>query len=589
MKKNRSFINTINEYVSKNGAWKSKALRNLRTYEYTPSLSLQNLSDDEVVGYFQGSIWSEDDTTSIIQENIIKSAIDTLVSKIASQKVRPFLNTVNGSFKDMQVVKSAQTFFDSFFDENNVNLQVSLAFRDSCIFDRGFVFVDKINKRISRVLPWQVFIDSKENTYGKITTVVYQQKHYPTSLLNVDTTLKEVTYTQLWDVREHKYVEYIPELDLYKESTYEADVIPFIQINYSNPVKGNSSSSVVDLLYGIQKEVDMLVQKIKDASNLSSPLKYFVPQQSNIKVEKLSNRIGDVITYNLPPNYNGNPVTVATDPFMDPEWMKTLETFKQHAYELVGISQLSAMSQKPKGLDSGVALSTMEDIESDRFETQLNTIIRCYVELAKVCIKVFDGDILPPDKLRASNIVWEDIVAMQDKMTIQFSAAEALSKDPSEKLKQLQALVAAGVIPQSRVAQLMEIPDLNQGYSFANNAINAVMAIIDDCIERDIYDIPFYIPIDMLQEEIINTCLSLKGANSQSNNDDIAKLMKLFAAAEKMKINSQTSAEMYASQQLQNEIQSDMNNPNGMINTAVNNQMMQLQMAQMQGQALQGV
>jgi len=588
MKKERKYLNDINEYVNKNGAWKSKALRNLRVYEYTPSLSLQNLSDDEVVGYFQGSIWNEEDTTSIIQENIVRSTIDTLVSKIASQKVRPFINTVNGSFKDMQVVKSAQTFFDSFFEENDVNKQVSLAFRDACIFDRGYVFVDKVNKRIIRALPWQVFIDSKEKSYDKVTKVVYQQKHFPTSLLNVDTRLNEVTYIQLWDIKAHKHVIYIQELDLYKEEEYLADVIPFVTINYSNPVKGNSSSCVVDLLYGIQKEVDQLVAKIKDASQLASPLKYFVPQQSNIKVEKLSNRVGEVITYNLPPNYNGNPVTVATEPFMDPEWMKTLEQFKQHAYELVGISQLSAMSQKPKGLDSGVALSTMEDIESDRFETQLNSVIRSYVELAKVCIKVFDGSILPPNKLRASNVTWDDIVAMQDNMTIQFSAAENLSKDPSMKLQQLQALVAAGVIPQSRVAQLMEIPDLQQGYSFANNAINAVMAVIDDCIERDNYEIPFYIPIDMLQEEIVNTCLSLKGANSIENNADINKLMQLFAVAEKMKINSQTSAEMAASQGLQNEIAADLQNPNGVINTQVNNQLMQLQMAQMQGQALQG-
>jgi len=222
MKKERKYLNDINEYVNKNGAWKSKALRNLRVYEYTPSLSLQNLSDDEVVGYFQGSIWNEEDTTSIIQENIVRSTIDTLVSKIASQKVRPFINTVNGSFKDMQVVKSAQTFFDSFFEENDVNKQVSLAFRDACIFDRGYVFVDKVNKRIIRALPWQVFIDSKEKSYDKITKVVYQQKHFPTSLLNVDTRLKEVTYIQLWDIRAHKHVIYIQELDLYKEALEQA-------------------------------------------------------------------------------------------------------------------------------------------------------------------------------------------------------------------------------------------------------------------------------------------------------------------------------------------------------------------------------
>ena len=231
----------------------------------------------------------------------------------------------------------------------------------------------------------------------------------------------------------------------------------------------------------------------------------------------------------------GSPVTVATPAFIDGQYMQLVEELKQSAYELVGISQLSAMSTKPTGLNSGVALSTMENIESDRFETQLNQVIRAYVDIAKTCIEVFpeEDTILPEDNQRLS-IKWKDIVEESNKMVVQFSAADSLSKDPSTKLQQLQMLAQTGIIPQTRIAQFMELPDIQSGYSLSNNAINAVLTCINDCVEKDIFEVPDYIPFLMLKEEIINTQLSLKAAASPENDNkaDIDKLTKLYERVE---------------------------------------------------------
>lgn len=162
-------------------------------------------------------------------------------------------------------------------------------------------------------------------------------------------------------------------------------------------------------------------------------------------------------------------------------------------------------------------------------------------------------------------------------MSVQFSAAENLSKDPSTKLQQLQALYAAGLIPQSRIAQLMNLPDLQLGYSIANNSINAVLAVIDDCIENDNYDIPDYIPNQMLLEEIMNTCLSLKASNNPDNNADIEKLLQLYKAATMKNIDAQTSAEIAATQTISNELMQDIQNPNGAIITAISNANQQIE------------
>ena len=569
------YVQKMERLESFYGTYKSKCRRNLRMYEWSPTISLESLTDDQCVGYYQaGTFEIESDTTSSVEENVIRSCIETLVSKIASQKVRPFFNTVNGTFRDMQITKQAQDYFDCIYEEQNVNKVVTDAFRDACVFDRGVVYVDVNTRKIHRLMPWQVFIDPREASYNHLTQIAWKQTEFPTSLLPIkipEGTGDYVTYWQYWDLNSKKRVHYIPELNHYEEEVWESDALPFLFIQYTSPIKATTCQSVVDLLYGIQMEIDALLVKIKDASQLSSPLKYFVPDGSDIKVNKLSNRTGEVIKYVATPNMTGSPVTVATEPFMDPQWMQTVEALKQHAYEIVGISQLSATSQKPQGLNSGIALSTMESIEADRFETQLNQVVRTYVDLARMIIQLFppEEDILPPNKFRGS-IHWSDIVEMRDKMSIQFSAAESLSKDPSTKLQQLQALYAAGLIPQSRIAQLLQLPDLQLGYSITNNSINAVLAVIDDCLENDNFDVPDYIPNQMLLEEIMNTALSLKAAQNPENQKDIDKLLKLYDVAMKKNIDAQTNAEMAATAAITGEIQQDMSNPNGVINTQVN-------------------
>ena len=517
----------------------SKYHRNYRRYNYTPFASLNNIKDPTVVGYYEQPIEIEEDTTATPQLNVIKSCIDTLTSKIAQSKVRPFFNTQNGTFKDIQTVKQAQAFFDLYFDLQNVNGKISEAFRDSCIFDTGVIYIDEVTKKIENVHPWQVFVRPAEADYGKITRVYYEHKDFPTTLLreeliNEKNTDDYVVYGVYYDTYNHIKAEIINN-SVVEVSEYSPDKIPFIFLHYCSPIVGNTSQSIVDMLNSIQLEIDNLMMKIKDASQLNPALTFCVPKGSSVKTSQLNNRVGQILEYTATPNMTGSPVTVATPAFIDSQYMALIEQLKQSAYELVGISQLSAMSTKPTGLNSGVALSTMENIESDRFETQLNQVIRAYVDIAKTCLEIFPQDetILPEDNQRLS-IKWKDIVEESKKMVIQFSAADSLSKDPSTKLEQLQMLAQTGIIPQTRIAQFMELPDIQSGYSLSNNAINAVLTCINDCIEKDIFEVPDFIPFQMLKEEIINTQLSLKAAASENNDnmEDIKKLTKLYESVE---------------------------------------------------------
>ena len=553
----QDIIYNIQKLESFYGNFKSKCLRNYRLYTYSSTVTL-DLSDSEIVGFYQrGTFDIEDDTTSSIQENVIASCIETLCSKIASQKVRPFFNTVNGTFKEMQVARQAQVFFDQLYEENNVGKVVTNAFRDACIFDKGIVKIS--DEGITNRLPWNVFIDPREKSYNQITHIAEKLPKTPGRLLKLkygiaaDYNLDYTVY-EYYDVIEHVKAIYVVEMNKVITHKYEPEIIPYLSIHYSDPIKSNTSQSVVDQLYGIQMQIDEILAVMKDSIQMNPGMTLLVPRSSNIKTNMLSNRTGQVIQYDPIPGQTTSPVTWATNDIISAQFVQLLDKLKNDAYEVVGISQLSATSQKPEGLNSGVALSTMEDIESDRFETQLNNVIRLYVDIAKACLDIFppDDNILPDDLSRA-NIKWADIVEARNNMKIQFSAAQSLSKDPSEKLKQLTALAQAGVIPNSHIATLMELPDLQSGYNLANNAFNAVYTFIDEVMKNGVPEtIPEYLPTDkgaLLETEIINTMLSL-AVKPVDNANEINTLKQLLAKLQEVQLNSATSAEMFAVQSL---------------------------------------
>lgn len=550
----------IHELESTYGAYRSKCLRNLRLYTYSPNISL-NVSDSEVAGYFQAGYFDiESDLTSSIQENIIRSCIDTLTALTADKKVRPFFNTVNGTFKDIQIAKQAQIFFDQLYDEKNVVHTIVNVFRDSCIFDKGVV---KVGEDIERCMPWSVFFDPKETHYGHNTRCAHKMEKYPVRLLKLKYGIapkkgdESYTVYEYYDTVEHVKAVYVVEIDKVAVERWEPEILPYIVYNYSDPIKGTTDQSVVDILYGIQLQIDEILAVVKESIQMNPGVTFFIPNGSGIKTNMLSNRTGQLITYDA--MQGQPPVTAQTNDIISAQFIQLLDKLKSDAYELIGISELSAMARKPTGLNSGVALETLENAEAGRHEVIINNIVRLYVDIARACIDIFppEMEILPHSATR-SRIKWKDIIEARDALNIQFSAASSLSKDPSTKLQQLIQLAQAGVIPQSHIGMLMELPDLQSGYNLGNNSYNAVLNFIDEVVTRKALppQLPVYLPRELLKDEIVNTMLSLSMNNE--NESDLQLLFDLFKMTVDADQNAQTNAQMAVMQQLSEQLQAMM-------------------------------
>ena len=529
-------IERINDLIANGNVKYAKYQKNYALYNQCPAADLKS-KIPMAVGYID-DVYSEDSVVPKL--NVVKSAIDAVVSKISTAHCRPFVNTVKGSFKTIQICKQLQVFFDYYFDEKNVQSKITEALRDACIFDSGYLYLDEINGDIKVVEPWNVYTRQREKNEFRSVYVEFPNASVD-SLKDEDFELLNngekkglyITIGYFYDARSKSKATLVNR-QIRDISSLKSDTIPVCPIYYTMPIVGNTTLSIADMLKGIQVEVDELMKRISDASVLNPAQTILLANASNIKVGQLNNKVGNVVQYNSQ-NPSGAGVDVVTPEFISSQYITLLDNLIEKAYNMVGISQLSAQGKKPSGLDSGVALATQADIESDRFQVLLDQYIRAFTELAKIVVKVFEAnkDIIKPNRYNLK-LTWGDVEKEYDKMRIQFSAADNLSKDPSEKLKQLQTLAQAGIIPATQIASLLELPDINRGYSVANNAWNACQTLIDQCIYEDKYEIPDYVPFQMLKEQIVNMQLSLRTAqgSESGNEDDIKRLIKYYEMVE---------------------------------------------------------
>jgi len=428
--------------------------------------------------------------------NILRSCVDTTASKLSQTKVRPFFNPVLGTFRTVKTCRNAQVFFDEYYDKEKVYPKSVNAITDALVFDMGVLWIDDETATIKKLSPWEFIFDVAEMTFGDLTRVEVRRKQYPlTSLRHL---LKKGTeyYARLEDTP-NAYVDYRIYYDLINKVQYkfignelfqtrkiDYAVAPMVWMYYKDPIKGAFSDSMVDVVYRLQKMIDDLTYKISVAAELSPANLIFVPRGADIKTSMIgSAKIGDIFEYNMAVS-GGNPITVATPPVIDPSYLQLLEMFEQKAYNMVGVSQLSAQSKKPSGLNSGVALQTLEDVESERHNVLLSTYIHFVQALAERMIEVMpeDADVLPRRRSRSA-ITWKDIKKEREMFNIQFSASSSLSKDPKVKMEQIEKLIGMKIIDPSLAATLLEMPDLENAYSIATAAHDMNEKIIERVIE----------------------------------------------------------------------------------------------------------
>ncbi len=457
--------------------------------------------------------------------NVVQSAIDTATSRIAKSKPKPTFLTDGGDWSMQTKAKNLEKFMSGSFYNMDIYEKGQKVFRDGCIMGDGFLhfFADSEKKEIQceRVFPEEILIDEDEAMYGEESLKTMHRikyvskstlkaqfpkmkaqiqaapsaKEHGESYLHSQYSTDIVRVVESWRLREGKtlgkHTICLKNVTLFEEK-YDKDYFPFERWFWNERVLGYWSQGIAEQLTGIQIEINKLLKTIQLTMHLGCVPKIFLEDGSKVVQSHLNNKIGSII------KYRGTRPTEGQLMSVPPELFLQLDRLYQKAFEIIGISLMSAQSQKPADLSSGKALRTFHDIESGRFAVVSQRWENFYMRCAKKVIKMTkdmaqDGDapkIKAVDSRYMKTISWDEVDLPEDSYIMKVYPTNLLADDPSGRLSDITDMMDKGLLNVRQAQSLLDYPDLESVLSFENSIVEDIKATIEDIVDNGILNAP---------------------------------------------------------------------------------------------------
>lgn len=478
--------------------------------------------------------------------NVVQSCIDTAAAKIAKNKTRPLFLTEDGNYEQQERAKGLTGFIDGVFYAADVYNTGQRCFIDGGTFGSGLgkVSLDTTDgsMRLDRVLPTEVFADETESIYGQ-PRALYHERYMHRDVL---TELAERCYHGKADkadviakIRDAQGAQPIgggrasdmiatyeawrlgfgPKCDGGRRVVGIGDVtledkhwphpwFPFPQFDWRQRLAGIWGIGIAEDLLGIQVEINKLLRVIQKAQHLMAVPRIFVKPGSSISTATWSNDIGVVYETDDKPVIDVGAAIAA-------EVYRHLWDLYAKAYEIIGISQLSANARKPEGLDAAVALREYHDIESERFVLVGQRFERFYLDVARMMIGIaqheYEGgkgrslQVKAPGTKFIEKIAWKDVDLAEDAWIMRAFPTSLLPTHPAAKMQKVLELYEAQAIDRETMVSLLDFPDLESAVSLQTAAINDTRRIITKILKTGKSETP---------EDAMNLPLAIRMAQS---------------------------------------------------------------------------
>lgn len=499
--------------------------------------------------------------------SLVQACIDTLTSKLSSDQPRPMFITQGGDFEARHLAEDLQAFADGVFDETKTYDVTLRAFVDAAIFGTGFIYVYKTEESrigIERVFPYEIFVDDADGLYGEprnIYRVRYIDRNrlmalYPDQAdeivlaqglkqedlqTNVRTNLVQVV--EAWHLpssknsKDGRHMIAVSNTTLVDEE-YEHDYFPLAVLRYNPKQIGFFGQGLAEPLASPQTEMNTLLRKIQICMHFLAVPHWLKPSGSGIQFGAFNNQIGSVI------NYTGVPPELKIWQSVPPECFRHVDWLWEKAFEIAGVSQLSAQSKIPGyGTMSGAALREYSDVESDRFQALSRAWQRFHIDLAQLYVNlaqdiVADGSGYPvtfvrksatgrPERLEIKD--WKDIAVKEREFQIQIQPVSKFATDIPGVLQTGQELVQAGLMDADTFKDLMSFPDLKAEEDLEGAARKLVHKMVYNILSMGKYQAPD--PYMDLVYALKYATLKLNQAIADDLDDSITELLRTWISA----------------------------------------------------------
>jgi hypothetical protein len=283
---------------------------------------------------------------------------------------------------------------------------------------------------------------------------------------------------------------------------------------------------------------------IQRSFHLGSAFKVFLEFGSRVAKEHINNDIGSIVYYaGAKPEFY-TPKTVHEEFFRHLEWLI------RSSFEEAGISQLSATSRLPTGLDtgSGKALREYNDLETERFAITAQEYEQSFLETARQYVDLAaemasNGEhmtVVAESKNFVESISWKDVQLKDNPYVMQMFPVSSLPSTPAGQLAYVQELINGGFIDQLWGLSLLEFPDVNGYTSLKLAPLDDIMNTLDQLLYQGKYVPPE--PFQNLKLGIQVMQMAYLRARTDGADDDALENLRLWTASADAMVSKATNA-----------------------------------------------
>lgn len=263
------------------------------------------------------------------------------------------------------------------------------------------------------------------------------------------------------------------------DEPWEYDYFPYCVLDYNDAVVGAWGHGLVEQLEGYQFEINMSSERLSEMYHLSG-VHIFIPDNAKVLDQQVRNGI-----HQLRHAPGGKPEVHQMDLVNEHVRARPRELTEDGLND-VGLSQMSVQSQKPAGITSGVALQTLDDVETERFlifgrayEAWNVDLGRKLIDCAKQVAAAYgDHAVTVPMKGGFLKLRWTDVYV--EGVELRAFSGALLPTQPAARLERLIFLWEKQAIDLDTFFRQLDAPDLQGELDLVTSA----KVVIDEALDR---------------------------------------------------------------------------------------------------------
>ncbi len=270
---------------------------------------------------------------------------------------------------------------------------------------------------------------------------------------------------------------------------WTAPAFPFVFLYWDFHRDGFWGSGIADEGGTLAEQAAELHLRLTTRERIAAKKQVFY-QAGSVKPEDLTGN--DAVTYIALQDGAPPPTELSTPPF-NPMELEFLQQDVVHFWDSIGISQVSAAARREPGVQSGVAMLTLNDTKAGRQLPKAQRYEQLYVDLAHQYVwrfrELFEEDedfaIAWPGKTMLRQYKWGDADVDDDSFNVTVAAGSQLPHDPAGRQEMVQEMYKAGIISADTAREMVGQPDIDRELQKANAQSEYVDMLIEKYLDAD--------------------------------------------------------------------------------------------------------